>query len=85
MLIVPCCVCQGLGRFNLSRNMLSSSGLSGEEIDRLYRSMYVYTVGFQDLLKDLLMHCDNRATVLHNVWRAFIYIAETALKVNFKV
>ncbi|KAK9820233.1 hypothetical protein WJX72_007746 [[Myrmecia] bisecta] len=75
---------KGLGRFGLSREALAGGGLSSEEVDRLYRSMYVYTVGFQDLLKDLLTHCDNRAAVLHNVWRAFMCISETALKVNFK-
>lgn len=41
----------GLHAFGISRPELHQSGLSDAQIDRLHRALYVYTVGFSDMLK----------------------------------
>lgn len=42
---------QGLASYGLTRVELLGAGLSNEAIDRLYRCMYVYTVGFFDVMQ----------------------------------
>ncbi len=42
---------QGLARFGLSRGDLAAGGLDDDDIDRLYRAMYVYSVGFFDTMQ----------------------------------
>lgn len=42
---------QGLASYGLTRVELLGAGLSNEGIDRLYRCMYVYTVGFFDVMQ----------------------------------
>jgi len=41
----------GLSAFGVSRTELQGVGLSNVEIDRLHRALYVYSVGFSDMLK----------------------------------
>ena len=83
--IAPTPLLQGLAHYGLNRPSLLAAGLSHAEVDHLFRALYTFTVGFQDVLKDLLLHAPQRQRVLHDVWRAFLSISETAAKVNFKV
>lgn len=41
----------GLRAFGISRQDLQGVGLSDAHIDRLHRALYVYSVGFSDMLK----------------------------------
>ncbi|GLC48337.1 hypothetical protein PLESTB_000085100 [Pleodorina starrii] len=75
---------KGLATYGLTRVELLGAGLSNEAIDRLYRCMYVYTVGFFDVMQDLLAHNEFRAEILSNVWKGFLTIAESALQVSFR-
>ena len=42
---------KGLLTFGLDRQALLGAGLTADVVDRLYRGLYVYTVGFSDLLR----------------------------------
>lgn len=75
---------KGLAAFGLTRTELQGAGLSSEAVDRVYRSLYVYTVGFFDVMQEILEHSEFRLEVLSNVWRGFLFISEAALKVAFK-
>ncbi len=44
---------QPLSRYNLDRNSLSNLGIPQNEVNRLYQSLFVYTVGFYELLRTL--------------------------------
>ena len=83
-LLVTGQVSSGLRRFGLSRAELVDRGISGAQVDRLYRSIYVYTVGFHDLLRELFGH--NRSCREHvaAVWRSVLAVSERALKVQFR-
>jgi hypothetical protein len=48
--VAPGCK-QGLAAYGIDRSALENAGLGGPEIDRLYRGMYVYSVGFSDMLR----------------------------------
>ena len=41
-------------RYGIDRNNLVNSGISTEEVDRIYRSLFVYSVGFFEMLKKIL-------------------------------
>jgi len=58
----------GLQNHGLTRAELKRRGLSPKAIERIYRSMYVYTVGFHDILKELFSHCDDKAELVTSVW-----------------
>jgi len=75
---------KGLARFGLTRTELSGAGLTNEAIDRVYRCLYVYTIGFFDVMQETFQHSEFRLELLSSVWHAFLHIAEAALKVAFK-
>ena len=41
-------------RYGIDRQSLIDAGISGKEVDRIYRSLFVYSVGFFELLKKIL-------------------------------
>ena len=41
-------------RYGIDRQTLINAGVSTEEVDRIYRSLFVYSVGFFELLKKIL-------------------------------
>ncbi|GAX76885.1 hypothetical protein CEUSTIGMA_g4331.t1 [Chlamydomonas eustigma] len=75
---------RGLRAFGLTRVELRGAGVTDDGIDRLYRGLYVYTIGFFDIMQEVLHHSEFRVEILSNVWRAFLAISESALKVAFK-
>ena len=40
-----------LTRYGIDRISLTSAGISSDMVDRIYRSLFVYSVGFFELLK----------------------------------
>eukprot|EP00240_Pyramimonas_obovata_P015475 CAMPEP_0118956300 /NCGR_PEP_ID=MMETSP1169-20130426/61477_1 /TAXON_ID=36882 /ORGANISM="Pyramimonas obovata, Strain CCMP722" /LENGTH=266 /DNA_ID=CAMNT_0006904315 /DNA_START=227 /DNA_END=1024 /DNA_ORIENTATION=+ len=74
----------GLTSYGLSREELSRDGLSAPTIERVYRALYVYTIGFHDTMKDLFVHAKSSDQVVRKVWKSFASISETALKLSFK-
>lgn len=43
--------CRGLAAYGLTRVELLGSGLGHDAVDRLYRCMYVYSIGFFDVVQ----------------------------------
>ena len=43
-----------LNRFGVDRMTLNKAGITNESIDRIYRSLFVYSVGFYEMLKSAL-------------------------------
>ncbi|KAI8468604.1 MAG: hypothetical protein J3K34DRAFT_477590 [Monoraphidium minutum] len=59
---------------------LESAGLAPAAADRLYRCLYVYSVGFSDALRDALAHSPHRGELLQALWRAYMALSEAALQ-----
>ena len=62
---------------------LVRAGLSHETAQRAQRALYVYAVGFCDVLKELTSHCQQRESLVANLWSAFIVIAEKMMQTHF--
>ena len=76
---------QGLAAFGIDKATLLSAGLTEEAVALLYRALYVHTIGFQDKAKQLVGPLEHKHVPLNNIWHAYLAIAETAMKVGFKV
>ena len=46
--------------FGIDRATLGSNGIQEETINRIYRALFVYSVGFHELLKRTTSHATNR-------------------------
>lgn len=74
-----------LERYKLDWTFLVHNGLSLDQVDRLYRSLYIYSVGFYELLKSVTSHGSWRATLLANIWKIFAILLEYACKNDYKM
>ncbi len=70
-------------RLVYSQMDLVRAGLSHETAQRAQRALYVYAVGFCDVLKELTSHCESRQSLVANLWSAFIVIAEKMMQMHF--
>ena len=43
-----------VAKYGIDRMTLTNAGLPNEEVNHLYRGMYVYSVGFFNLVKEIL-------------------------------
>jgi len=71
--------------YKLNWNQLLNNGLSQDQVDRLYWCMYIYSIGFYELLKAVTSHAKWRATLLANIWKIFAILLEYACKNDYKM
>ena len=46
-----------ISRYAIDRMTLTNAGVPNEVVDRIYRCLFVYSVGFYELIKKVLEHC----------------------------
>ena len=60
----------------LDRDSLSRLGVPPALVDRLYRGLYVYTVGFHELIGDIHKHSLHAGGIATVVWQMFSHLLE---------
>lgn len=72
-------------RYGIDRHFLQKEGIPGDAIDRIYRAMFVYSVGWYELLKKCLEHSNNKYTVIANMWKVFSILLEYCCRQDYKM
>ncbi|DBB02647.1 TPA: hypothetical protein ACH3X3_011615 [Trebouxia sp. C0006] len=74
---------------HLLQSFLSAQTLRGKhrlpeaEVQRLYRVVHIYSLGFHQVIQDITLHAMERRQLLCSVWKAFSQLWEDALQVSF--
>ena len=63
-----------LRQVGLDRNYLAELGIPRRTVDRLYRAMYVYSVGFNEVVREIMAHCDQNTEVVAHIWRTYTWL-----------
>ena len=76
-----------LTRYGIDRISLTAAGISAGLVDRIYRSLFVYSVGFFELLKQQMSNCseENSLTLLMNLWKAYGVLLEYSCKTEYRL
>ena len=77
-----------LSRYGIDRITLVNLGLPGEEVDRLYHSLFVYTVGLFELIKGVTRFLKEHVNVYNyqtKIWRVFQILLEYACKTDYEM
>lgn len=53
-------------------------------IDRIYRGLFVYSIGFYEMLNKALSNAHNKYTLLSNIWKVYSILLEYCCKANYK-
>lgn len=72
-------------RYQIDRVFLVNSGVNIEQIDRIYRGLFVYSIGFYEMIQKCLSHATHKYTLLANVWKVFSILLEYCCKTNYRM
>jgi DNA repair exonuclease SbcCD ATPase subunit len=73
----------GKARFGVGREQLRQRGVSDAEADRLYRALYVYSVGFHEMVQHVVGTTPDRARAVADVLRAFNFVSGVIQRTSF--
>ena len=74
-------------RYLIDRNTLHNAGLSNDDVDRIFRTLFVYSVGYYEQLKKTLSNCtaEMKLTVTTNIWKVYIVLLEYCCKTDYRL
>jgi hypothetical protein len=64
---------------------MTNAGLSSDEVDRIYRCLFVYSVGFFEMLKKVLAQSENNFSIITQIWKVFQVLLEYSCKTDYKI
>ena len=74
-----------IARYGIDRNSLSKEGIPNDVIDRIYRGLFVYSVGFYELLNKTLSHTPKKYTVVTNLWKVYTILLEYCCRTDYRL
>lgn len=74
-----------LVRYQIDRLFMNNVGVPETEIDRIYRGLFVYSIGFYEMVHKCLSHAKNKYTMLSSVWKVFSILLEYCCKSNYQM
>ena len=72
-----------LARFGIDRSSLLAAGLPTIEIDRLYQSLFVHSIGFYQLILKVLEHTEKKYSIVTGIWKVFAILLEYCCQLDF--
>lgn len=74
-----------ISRYQIDRISLTKGGISNELCDRVYRALFVYSVGFYELIKKCLQHTKSRYTIITQIWKVFAILLEYCCRTDYQM
>lgn len=74
-----------INRYGIDRFTMMNSGLSQEDVDRIYRCLFVYSVGFFEMLKSVLAQTEKNFSTVTAIWKVFQVLLEYCCKTDYKI
>lgn len=74
-----------IARYAVDRMSLNNEGIPNETVDRIYRALFVYSVGFYELLNKVLSHTPKKYTVVTNLWKVYAVLLEYCNRADYKL
>ena len=71
-------------RYGIDNETLISKGLKQEDVNRIYRSLFVYSVGFYEMHKKMV---DNKGSfsICTSIWKVFSICREICCRTDYKM
>ena len=76
-----------LNRYGISREELTHQdyGVSQDTADRIYRALFVYSLGFYEMLSRALAHSEQKNSFQSAIWKVFSILLEYCCKTNYQM
>lgn len=74
-----------ISRYGIEKLILVTAGIPTDMIDRIYRSLFVYSVGFYELIKSCLQHTAKKYSIITNIWKVFAILLEYCCRTDYRM
>ena len=74
-----------INRYKIDRQTLTKANLDNEDVDRIYRSLFVYSVGFYELIKKVMAHTEKKYTIITSIWKVFAILLEYCCRTDYRL
>ena len=74
-----------ISMYGIDRQALGKYGLNTELINRVYRGLFVYSVGFFELLKKWTLHAKSNTSLAATIWRVYAILLEYCCKTDYNM
>lgn len=74
-----------ISRYGIERMVLVDAGIPNETVDRIYRALFVYSVGFYELIKKCLEHTEKKYTIITALWKVYSILLEYCCRTDYKM
>ena len=74
-----------ISRYGIDRLTLTNSGIPNEMVDRIFRALFVYSVGFYELIKKCLEHTEKRYTIITSLWKVYSILLEYCCRSDYRM
>ena len=72
-----------LERYHIDRKTLNEFGFRRENTDRLYRALFVYSLGFHQFVHNITKDLPDSFNVMTAIWKVFLILLEYCNKVDY--
>ena len=74
-----------VSRYKIDKLVLFAAGIPQKEIERIYRSLFVYSVGFYELIRNCLQHTQKKYSMITNIWKVFAILLEYCCRTDYRM
>lgn len=74
-----------LSRYGIDRNQFLQGNIPHHSIDRIYRALFVYSLGFYEMLSKVLNGSTQKNIFQSAIWKVFAILLEYCCKTNYKM
>ena len=74
-----------ISRYSIDRITLTNEGVPNEVVDRIYKCLFVYSVGFYELIKTILNHSEKKYSTITNIWKVFSVLLEYCCQSDYRM
>lgn len=73
-----------LVHFGVDRSSLLEEGLGDDVADRVYSALFVYSVGFNTMIRELMHTCHSKYSISSKIWKVFSMLLEYCAVLDYK-
>jgi hypothetical protein len=74
-----------ISRYGIDRLTLTNAGIPSDTVNRIYRCLFVYSVGFYELIKKVIEHCGKKYALITSIWKAFAVLLEYCCQSDYRM
>ena len=71
--------------YGIDPHTLASAGIKEQDIDRVYRALFVYSVGFFEFLKRMLSNTSRNYAMITSIWKVYQVLLEYCCKTDYRI